>query len=83
MYNACKFNSDGTGAYLTNRRNNGFTTWGKTESFSWIITECEYSGYYEGTITMSGSMRGNFEFLMSGDLKQLYFDGEWLDKPSV
>lgn len=71
----------GTGTYLYNRKGNTFTTWTGGDDYSWSIASCEkVSGHYEGFLSMTGSMSGKFEFQMSGDMKHLYFENEWLDK---
>lgn len=81
MSDAYKFDSNGKGAFLYNRKNNSFTSWGMTESITWTILSCEmYRESYIGYLSLSGAVNDKIEFLMSGDLKQLCIYDEWLDK---
>lgn len=74
MNYAYKFESNGTGATLSNRKNNSLASWEHTESFTWIVKNCrKVEGSYEATLLMTGGMSGELEIMMSGDLKQLFF----------
>lgn len=81
MSDAYKFDSNGNGAFLYDRKNNSFTSWGMTESFTWTISSCEMDREsYIGYLSLSGAVNRKIEFLMSGDLEQLCIYDEWLDK---
>lgn len=74
MNYAYKFESNGTGANLSNRKNNSLASWEHTESFTWIVKSCrKVEGSYEATLLMTGGMSGELDIMMSGDLKQLFF----------
>lgn len=74
MNYAYKFESNGTGANLSNRKDNSLVSWEHTESFTWTVKSCrKVEGRYEGTLSMTGGMSGELDFMMSGDLKQLFF----------
>ena len=74
MNYAYKFESNGTGATLSNRKNNSLASWEHTESFTWTVKSCrKVDAHYEGTLLMTGGMSGELDIMMSGDLKQLFF----------
>ena len=74
MNYAYKFESNGTGATLSNRKNNSLASWEHTESFTWTVKSCrKVDASYEATLLMTGGMSGELDIMMSGDLKQLFF----------
>ena len=74
MNYAYKFESNGTGATLSNRKNNSLASWEHTESFTWTVKSCrKVDARYEATLLMTGGMSGELDIMMSGDLKQLFF----------